>query len=67
MKAKRAAKIVLIRSWSAAKNCLRYQLDGHFETMSGSVGYLVGLPWSAIRDAVLCGEEISRGWWNHVN
>ncbi|MBR4135064.1 MAG: hypothetical protein IKU03_01435 [Bacteroidales bacterium] len=47
--------------------CMEYQLDGHFETTLGSIAYVAGLPGSALLDLAICGEEILRGFWDHVN
>ena len=47
-------------------NCLSYQLDGHFETLAGSIVYIINLPMSFIWDNAICANEIYNGLWEHV-
>lgn len=54
--------------WERQLNsCMQYQIDGHFETTMGTMIYILGMPAAAIHDAIICGEEIYSGLWNHVN
>ncbi|MBO7491395.1 MAG: hypothetical protein J6T59_03030 [Bacteroidales bacterium] len=54
--------------WERQLNsCMQYQIDGHFETTAGTIFYILGMPASAIHDAIICGEEIHDGLWNHVS
>lgn len=47
-------------------NCMRYQMDGHLETVAGTLFFIGGLPFSALSDVVICNEEIIGGYWSHV-
>ncbi len=48
-------------------SCFSYQLDGHFETIMGSIAYMAQLPASAVWDTLICAEEIATGLWDHVS
>lgn len=47
-------------------SCLSYQLDGHFETLVGTLTYIASIPSSILIDVAICGNEIYLGMWNHV-
>ena len=47
-------------------SCMSYQLDGHFETLIGTIAYIGGLPGTLLVDFAVCNEEIIRGFWQHV-
>ncbi len=48
-------------------NCLSYQIDGHLETIAGTILYISSMPQSFFGDLITCGNEIYNGMWNHVN
>lgn len=48
-------------------NCLSYQIDGHLETIAGTILYISSMPQSFFGDLITCGNEIYDGMWNHVN
>lgn len=48
-------------------NCFSYRMDGHLETAVGTLIFIATLPYSLFDDIAICGNEIYKGFWNHVN